>query len=84
MAAQKRAVWYFCRFVLVFLTRYIRAFVTLIPGVASDDAQTVKPRDYVKSQLTPFKAPRLFDYMADLPKTGTGKIDRQALLSVAG
>ncbi|WP_264186567.1 salicylyl--CoA ligase [Celeribacter naphthalenivorans] len=62
----------------------LRAFVTLITGVASDDAETGKLRDYVKSQLTPFKAPRLFDYVADLPKTGTGKIDRQALLSDAG
>ena len=27
----------------------------------------------------PFKYPRLVEYVTELPKTGTGKIDRQAL-----
>jgi acyl-coenzyme A synthetase/AMP-(fatty) acid ligase len=27
----------------------------------------------------PFKYPRIVEYTASLPKTGTGKIDRQAL-----
>lgn len=58
----------------------LRAIVSLKPGRAAD---TQALRDYVKSRLTPFKAPRVFDYVADLPKTGTGKIDRQALLVLA-
>ena len=61
----------------------LRAFVTLIAGAEPGEEQTGKLRDYVKSQLTPFKAPRLFDYVAELPKTGTGKIDRQALVTAA-
>jgi acetyl-CoA synthetase len=45
-----------------------------------DDSQTARLRDHVKACLTPYKAPRIFDYMGELPKTGTGKIDRQALV----
>lgn len=58
----------------------LRAVVSLVPGITPDDTQTQKLRDYVKANLTPYKSPRLFDYIADLPKTGTGKIDRQALI----
>lgn len=59
----------------------LRAIVSLVAGVAASDEQTLKLRDYVKTQLTPFKSPRLFEYVAELPKTGTGKIDRQALVA---
>ncbi|KGB80775.1 CoA ligase [Rhodovulum sp. NI22] len=58
----------------------LRAIVSLVPGVTADEAETKKLRDFVKGNLTPYKSPRLFDYMDDLPKTGTGKIDRQALI----
>ncbi|MGR3704721.1 benzoate-CoA ligase family protein [Sulfitobacter sp.] len=58
----------------------LRAIVTLVPGQTGDDAQTLRLRDHVKAYLTPYKAPRIFDYVAELPKTGTGKIDRQALV----
>ncbi|MAS03906.1 MAG: long-chain fatty acid--CoA ligase [Ahrensia sp.] len=60
----------------------LRAVVSLVPGVAADDAKTRELRDYVKSQLTPFKSPRLFEYLPELPKTGTGKIDRQAIVNM--
>jgi acetyl-CoA synthetase len=58
----------------------LRAIVSLVPGRTGDEAQTAKLRDHVKACLTPYKAPRIFEYVADLPKTGTGKIDRQALV----
>jgi len=58
----------------------LRAVVSLVNGQAGDEAQTARLRDHVKAQLTPHKAPRLVEYVAELPKTGTGKIDRQALL----
>jgi len=32
----------------------------------------------------PYKYPREIRYLDELPKTGTGKIDRQALLKVLG
>lgn len=57
----------------------LRAVVSLMPGRAGDAVQTERLRDHVKAMLAPYKAPRLFDYVPELPKTGTGKIDRQAL-----
>ncbi len=57
----------------------LRAVVCLAPGVAPGEAQTKLLRDHVKARLAPYKAPRLFDYVEEIPKTGTGKIDRQAL-----
>ena len=61
----------------------LRAVVSLVAGGTGDKAQTERLRDHVKAHLTPYKAPRLFDYVAELPKTGTGKIDRQALIGKA-
>jgi acetyl-CoA synthetase len=44
-----------------------------------DDAITQRLQDYVKTKLVPYKYPRIVEFCGDLPKTGTGKIDRQAL-----
>ncbi len=60
----------------------LRAVVSLKPGIAAHDETGAALRDYVKGRLTPYKAPRQFDYVVDLPKTGTGKIDRQALVQL--
>ncbi len=59
----------------------LRAVVSLVRGVVRDEAQTARLRDYVKDVLAPYKSPRLFEYLDELPKTGTGKIDRQALIN---
>ena len=37
-------------------------------------------QDFVKAKLLPYKYPREVRFVDELPKTGTGKIDRQALL----
>jgi benzoate-CoA ligase family protein len=57
----------------------LRAVVQLIGGRIGDAEQTRKLQDYVKAKLLPYKYPRVIDYVEELPKTGTGKIDRQAL-----
>ena len=61
----------------------LRAVVSLSKGVAPCDEETEKLRDYVKGLLTPFKSPRMFEFVTELPKTGTGKIDRQTLITSA-
>ena len=37
-------------------------------------------QDFVKAKLLPYKYPREIKFIDELPKTGTGKIDRQAVL----
>jgi acetyl-CoA synthetase len=37
-------------------------------------------QDFVKAKLLPYKYPREIKFAAELPKTGTGKIDRQAVM----
>ena len=58
----------------------LKAFVVLSDRTGGSEQTTRALQDYVKGRLLPYKYPRLVDYIGDLPKTGTGKIDRQALL----
>ena len=44
------------------------------------DTLTLELQNYVKATLLPYKYPRIVEFMSELPKTGTGKIDRQQLL----
>ena len=57
----------------------LRAVVVLRQGGVGNAVKTRELQDYVRTALMPFKYPRLVEYVAELPKTGTGKIDRQAL-----
>ena len=50
-----------------------KAFVVLKPGASADEAEL---KAFVKERLAPHKYPRLIEFMADLPKTATGKIQR--------
>ena len=58
----------------------LKAFVVLNDTARDAETATKILQDYVKQKLLPYKYPRIVQFMDDLPKTGTGKIDRQALL----
>jgi acyl-coenzyme A synthetase/AMP-(fatty) acid ligase len=58
----------------------LKAFVVPADPRADQDALTRELQGYVKNTLLPYKYPRAVEYLAELPKTGTGKIDRRALL----
>ena len=58
----------------------LKAFVVLNDRSVGTDETTRDLQDHVKERLLPYKYPRLVEYLNELPKTGTGKIDRQALL----
>ena len=48
-----------------------------------DEAETSRMlQDFVKAKLLPYKYPREIKFTDELPKTGTGKIDRQALARI--
>jgi benzoate-CoA ligase len=50
-----------------------KAFVVLKAGAQATDAEL---KAFVKDKLAPYKYPRLIEFVADLPKTATGKIQR--------
>ena len=52
------------------------AYLVLAGGFFPSDALTGELKAYVKSRLAPYKYPRWIEYVADLPKTATGKIQR--------
>jgi benzoate-CoA ligase family protein len=55
--------------------------VVVMNSRSFDTGKTAKRlQDYVKAKLVPYKYPREIIFVDELPKTGTGKIDRQALL----
>ena len=62
----------------------LKAFVVVEDGVTADEALSADLKVFVKSKLLPFKYPRVFQYLDSLPKTGTGKIDRQGLKTAYG
>ncbi len=57
----------------------IKAWVSLTEGVQGDFAMTKELQQFAKSKLLPHKYPRQIEYLESLPKTGTDKIDRQAI-----
>jgi acetyl-CoA synthetase len=58
----------------------LSAFVVLSDGGTGSEVTTQELQDFVKTRLLPHKYPRVVTYLEDLPKTGSGKIDRQSLL----
>ena len=53
-----------------------KAFVVLRPNTPLTPELTAALQQHVKGQLAPYKYPRWIEYVAELPKTATGKIQR--------
>ena len=62
----------------------VKAYVVLRPGHAGDAALTKLLQDYVKANIAPYKYPRAIEYVAALPRTQTGKLQRFELRRLAG
>ena len=56
-----------------------KAFVVLKEGVIAGDALGLELQEFVKSRLAPYKYPRYIEFMTELPKTATGKLQRYVL-----
>ncbi|HEY0380875.1 MAG TPA: benzoate-CoA ligase family protein, partial [Candidatus Elarobacter sp.] len=61
-----------------------KAFVVLKPGVVPRDELVAVLQAHVKSRLAPYKYPRWIEFVNDLPKTATGKIQRHVLRAREG
>jgi benzoate-CoA ligase len=53
-----------------------KAFVVLKPGRAADEGLKQELQKHVKDKLAPYKYPRWIEFLPELPKTATGKIQR--------
>ncbi len=54
----------------------VKAFVVLRPGHEPDAALVGVLQDHVKATIAPYKYPRHVEFVASLPKTDTGKLQR--------
>jgi 2-aminobenzoate-CoA ligase len=54
----------------------VKAFIVLRAGHEASDSMTVMIQDHVKQSIAPYKYPRAVEYMTELPRTETGKLQR--------
>jgi 2-aminobenzoate-CoA ligase len=59
--------------------RIVKAFVVLTPATPADHATAQSLQDHVKQVIAPYKYPRAIEFVAELPKTLTGKLQRYRL-----
>jgi acetyl-CoA synthetase len=60
----------------------LKAVVVMNSRAFDESEATKRLQDYVKAKLLPYKYPREVKFIEELPKTGTGKIDRQAVMKM--
>jgi 2-aminobenzoate-CoA ligase len=61
----------------------VKAFVLPVAGVDGSDALARELQDFVKSELAPYKYPRAIEFVTELPRTLTGKLQRYRLRASA-
>ena len=54
----------------------VKAFVVLRAGHSGDEAMVKTLQDFVKSTVAPYKYPRAVQFVDQLPRTATGKLQR--------
>jgi 2-aminobenzoate-CoA ligase len=57
----------------------VRAVIVLRDGIDGDATLVRALQDHVKQVIAPYKYPRVVEFVAGLPKTPSGKIQRYAL-----
>jgi len=54
----------------------VKAFVVLRPGSVASDALVEDIQNFAKAEIAPYKYPRSIEFVPDLPRTETGKVQR--------
>jgi 2-aminobenzoate-CoA ligase len=54
----------------------VKAFVVLKPEAEASDTMARALQDHVKATIAPYKYPRAVEFVSELPKTHTGKLQR--------
>jgi len=57
----------------------IKAFVVLRQGYTPSDDLASELQDFVRQSIAPYKYPRKVEFISELPRTGTGKVQRYVL-----
>jgi 2-aminobenzoate-CoA ligase len=61
----------------------VKAYIVLRTGYTADAALTKTLQEYVKAEIAPYKYPRAIEYVTELPRTETGKLQRFRLRDIA-
>jgi 2-aminobenzoate-CoA ligase len=61
----------------------VKAFVVLKPGNSPGDEMKKNLQEHVKKSIAPYKYPRAIEFVASLPRTETGKLQRFKLRNPA-
>jgi 2-aminobenzoate-CoA ligase len=61
----------------------VAAYVVLAPGAVGDEAEARQLQDFVKARIAPYKYPRAVEFVDELPRTATGKLQRFRLREAA-
>jgi len=54
----------------------VKAYVVLADGVPGSEEKVHELQGFVKAEIAPFKYPRALEFVGDLPRTATGKLQR--------
>jgi len=54
----------------------VKAFVVTAPETAPDDRLVSELQAFAKARIAPYKYPRAIEFIAALPRTSTGKVQR--------
>ena len=57
----------------------VKASIVLVKGTEPSDALKKEIQDYVKTHTAPYKYPRIVEFREELPKTTSGKLQRNKL-----
>ena len=57
----------------------VKAFVVLAPGHEASDGLVAALQEHVRRTLAPYEVPKVVEFIAELPMTTTGKVQRKRL-----
>jgi acetyl-CoA synthetase len=57
----------------------VKAYVVLSPGIKANDKLTKELQAHVRGKLAPYEYPKEIEFIAALPMTTTGKVQRRVL-----
>jgi acetyl-CoA synthetase len=57
----------------------VKAYVVLAPGFEASDGLVSELQVHVRGKLAPYEYPKEIEFIAELPMTTTGKVQRRVL-----